>query len=88
MMSDEVELIATGVKQQGNPRKIHATMPEYVGKHLWIFVAVFAVQEPARSNQDFDSENLLTIEGPGCYWCEQVWKSTIGSKCPGVPDEQ
>ncbi len=77
----------SGILQEGDPRKIHATMPEYAGRHLWIYAAVFKVEEPARSQQNFDSENLLTIEGPMCFHCEQMWYSSIGSKCPGEPSD-
>lgn len=35
---------STGVKVQGNPAKIHATLPEFSGRHLWIFAGVWRVE--------------------------------------------
>lgn len=78
---------ATGIMQQGDPRKIFATMPEPNGKHLWTYVAIFKTANPAREHQDFDTGNLLSIVGPGCFHCEQQWNPTIGSKCPGAPND-
>lgn len=75
-----------GIRQQGG-HKAHATLPEPNGRHLWIFAGMWRVQNPAASHQNFDVENLLTVEGPGCFWCEQTWKPTIGAKCPGEPKE-
>lgn len=72
------------IMQQGG-HKAHAKVPEPNGRHLWIFVGMWQVSNPAASHQNFDVENLLTVEGPGCYWCEQTWVPTIGSKCPGEP---
>lgn len=74
------------VKQQG-AHKLHAEIPEFKGRHLWCFFGVWQVANPAASAQNFDVENLLTVEGPGCWWCEQQWKPTIGSKCPGEPGD-
>jgi hypothetical protein len=77
----------TGVQVAGNPAKVHARLPEFNGRHLWVFAGVWQVANPAASAQSFDMENLLTIEGPGCFWCEQRWVPTIGAKCPGEPTE-
>jgi len=46
------------------------------------------VDNPARAftigqTQHLDLENLLTLEGPCCFWCEQVWTRTLGSRCRG-----
>lgn len=75
----------TGVKVVGDPAAIAGRMPEFKGRHLWVFVGMWQVANPAASAQDFDMENLLSIDGPGCFWCEQVWRPTIGAKCPGDP---
>jgi hypothetical protein len=48
------------------------------GKHLWIMLSVFALADPTAITRpgaiNLDHENLLTIEGPGCYKCEQEYK--------------
>ena len=58
-------------------------VPQTPGKHLWTFVGVWKVDNPVATRQLFDSENMLTVVGPGCFWCEQQWSPTIGVKCPG-----
>lgn len=72
----------TGISQQSK-QKYHATLPPPNGRHLWVFTGVWQVIDPVRSHQNFDLENLLTMEGPGCLWCEQVWRADIGAHCPG-----
>lgn len=79
-------ITSTGIIQDAT-HKAHAGLTEYNGRHLWTVLALFAVSNPARSQHDLDTENLLTIEGPGCLHCEQVWRPDIGSKCPGEPTE-
>jgi hypothetical protein len=33
-----------------------------------------------------DQENLLTIVGPGCFYCEQPWSPRLARRrCPGEP---
>lgn len=49
------------------------------GKHLWIVMAMFGVN-PGAARVDLDRENLLTIEGPGCYWCEQPWSKELAHR--------
>jgi hypothetical protein len=77
----------TGIRAQGDA-KYSATLPEPNGRHLWVFLGMWQVANPAASHQNFDMENLLTVEGPGCFWCEQKWVPTIGSKCPGTPEPE
>lgn len=54
-----------------------------LGKHLWVVMSVFRVS-PGLKRFDLDRENLLTIEGPGCYWCEQPWTEELSRQpCGG-----
>lgn len=62
------------------------------GEHLWAMFAVFRIRNP-ESVMDpavpkyMDLENLLTVEGPGCYKCEQYYKPAVAAlPCPGEPD--
>lgn len=66
-----------------------AKLPEHVpGVHLWIAMAMYRVR-PGQERYDLDTENLLTIEGPGCYWCEQDWKPGLEKlPCKGGPEIQ
>lgn len=77
----------TGIVQDVTD-KAHSRVPDHDGRHMWIVGAVFRVANPARAQHDLDRENLLTIEGPGCWHCEQPWRPNIGAKCPGEPKEQ
>mgnify|MGYP001569789450 CR=1 FL=1 len=62
----------------------HGTLPEQVpGQHLWICVAMYRVKPAISVEYHLDTENLLTIEGPGCYWCEEPWTEAV-AKTPCV----
>lgn len=64
----------------------NARLPDRVpGEHLWIVVSMFRVR-PEQPKHFLDTENLLTIEGPGCYWCERTWEpGAEKTRCPGEP---
>lgn len=83
-MADRI-IHSTGIQQEA-ASKHSAQLPEFNGRHLWIFTGMWRVENPARSQQNFDMENLITVEGPGCFWCEQMWNPTMGAKCPGDPN--
>jgi hypothetical protein len=59
------------------------------GEHLWTMFAVFRIAHPETAtdpgvNKFLDLENLLTIMGPGCYICEQMYSPEVAaSPCPG-----
>jgi hypothetical protein len=61
-------------------------LPEYDGRHVWVVVAMFRITNPARSEYLLDRESLATVDGPGCFHCEQTWSPTLGAKCPGDPN--
>ena len=67
----------------------HAKLPEHVpGEHLWIAVAMYRVR-PDQQKHFLDTENLLTIEGPGCFWCEKPYQPGMeNSRCTGGPEIQ
>lgn len=56
------------------------------GQHLWVFIGVWRVTDPASRKQVFDTENMITIEGPGCYWCEKHYDEAADT-CPGDPGD-
>lgn len=57
------------------------------GEHLWVCVSMFKVTPVADAKYLLDTENLLTIEGPGCYWCTKQWTPEVAkTKCCGGPD--
>ncbi len=61
--------------------------PEPVpGKHLWIVSGAWRVGDNFDPTKQIhlDTENLITLEGPGCMWCEEVWTPERAAKpCPG-----
>jgi len=78
------ELTSSGVRIQ--VVKFHGNkLPDREpGKHLWVMLAMFRVQPALGDRFDLDRENLLTIEGPGCYWCEHPWSEDVAAKpCGG-----
>lgn len=68
------------------------------GEHLWIVSAIFKVsqvtietlnrgEDPGAVN--LDHENLLTIEGPGCWKCEEKYSKRMSfRRCTGSMDLQ
>jgi hypothetical protein len=60
------------------------------GEHLWITIAAYKV-DPEKSLSGgptiLDYENLLSVEGPGCYYCESEYNTLIASRrCKGHGD--
>jgi len=58
------------------------------GEHLWIIAAAWHAINPGNPHRLLDAENLLSINGPGCWKCELPWSPEIdGTPCTGeVPD--
>jgi hypothetical protein len=60
------------------------------GEHLWIWSVVFRA-DPVKladptSTPMLDHENLLSIAGPGCFYCQRSWGGALaGERCPGHP---
>jgi hypothetical protein len=62
------------------------------GKHMWIIAAMYqvinpaAVYDPGANTQvHLDAENLLTVEGIGCFKCEKDWSPDIERRfCQGI----
>jgi hypothetical protein len=56
------------------------------GIHQWIVMASWAVKNPRATQYQLDVENLLTIEGPGCFVCEEPFNEQMAAlPCPGEP---
>ena len=79
--SDGGGIIDLGQKREAQ-HKWHSDPPPFTGRHLWVVVSTWHIAEPARDQYILDVENLITIDGPACYWCEETWSPTIGAKCP------
>lgn len=49
-------------------------LPEFKGKHYWVVFCMYAVTDPGREGErHLDSENFVSLEGPGCFFCEEPW---------------
>lgn len=76
--------------QQVPDHRVHADLPRLIpGVHLWVMVASWQVNPEAmfaEGAQTFmDLENMLSVDGPGCLWCERPWTPTLAaSYCPGT----
>jgi len=79
-----------GIKQEGRDKAGADLTDPGRGKHLWTVMALYRITNPAVSQDPggqilMDRENLLTIEGPGCFKCEKPWTPDIGRRfCQGV----
>jgi hypothetical protein len=63
----------------------HASIDWQPGQHLWTVLGMWKVR-PEHDQFLLDTENLLTIEGPGCYVCEQEYTPERAAQpCPGDP---
>jgi hypothetical protein len=68
-------------------------VPDYdprSGDHLWMVLTMYQVDpaaflDPTRT-PILDQKNLLTVQGPGCFHCEQPYTQRLASRrCPGEP---
>jgi len=89
-MSDTVqpgEIAGTGIKVSvGKPDALAARMRslDKPGSHLWVYLVTFAVQNPRAEHVEFDTENLVSIGGPGCYKCEHAFSNRVARQpCRG-----
>lgn len=57
------------------------------GIHMWVITGAWHIVDPSPvASVHLDVENLLTLGGPGCYECEQMWTPAIAAQpCPGDP---
>lgn len=58
--------------------KAYAPLPkQVVGQHLWVMAGLWRVHNPTAGQVELDRENLLTIDGPGCLWCEKPYSESL-----------
>lgn len=60
------------------------------GEHLWIVTTAHkvnpAVWTEASHTPMLDRETLLSVAGPGCYYCEKVYTPLLATRrCTGEP---
>lgn len=82
--------MSDGIKQEARDKANAPLTDPGRGKHLWFVMAMYQVTDPAVSMKPdgviyMDRENLLTIEGPGCFKCEKHWTPDVERRwCQGV----
>lgn len=78
----------TGQTQYVDPSDYNRT-PEFdprTGDHLWIILSTYRWGGPTVERPTLDTENLLAVVGPGCYFCEQRWTEHLSKRrCKGRP---
>ena len=77
----------TGVGQEAVSKYHVQDLPKApAGQHQWITLAMYRTNNPDADQQNLDMENLLSIEGPGCFVCEQPYSREVAARpCPGEP---
>lgn len=58
------------------------------GNHLWLMHAAFQVDPSTwgpHTRPHLNSEALVAIAGPGCFYCEQPYALVKHSRCKGKP---
>lgn len=58
------------------------------GEHLWSWAVLYRAAPDKLGDPThtpiLDMENLLSVAGPGCYYCEAVYTPLLASRrCPG-----
>jgi hypothetical protein len=76
---------STGVKQE-IPSELDRTPPfdPRTGEHLWTMITMYRWGGPGVERPTLDMENLLSVVGPGCYYCEQPYSEYLAKRrCKG-----
>lgn len=62
-----------------------AALPEVVpGEHCWVTAALWRVTDPKAEKFHLDLENLISIDGPGCFHCGVTFAEPKAKQpCPG-----
>lgn len=67
-------IVGTGIVVEARSKAGKNIPEQEERKHLWNLIAVFRIGDPTAEQFDMDMENLVTIQGPGCYFCEQLYE--------------
>lgn len=83
----KLQTVSTGITVEASRFHHNPNMPPpKPGEHQWMVLAMWRVDRPDGERFDLDTENLMTIEGPGCFVCEQPYSPEMAAEpCPGEP---
>ena len=77
---------STGLKIEARHKYGAAIPTPKPGQHLWIVTGCWQVVDPTADRFELDVETLLTVDGPGCWVCEEIWTPELAAKpCQGEP---
>jgi hypothetical protein len=83
----EIKTGGSGIQQEVNKNLGVPAFDPRTGNHLWVMVGMWRVDpEKAVSGEQMllDTENLINVNGPGCYYCEKPYNHPLASKrCKG-----
>lgn len=72
-----------GPKCEAKPFHNQPIPAKVAGEHLWIMTGLWRVN-PTRDQVHLDMENLISVDGPGCFWCEETYSPALSAKqCRG-----
>jgi len=78
------QLRDTGIKVRVDNRHHKPIEDPGPGKHFWILTGLWRVANPTSNNFMLDAENLVTVDGPGCYKCEGLYTDELAAQpCKG-----
>lgn len=84
--------VATGSGVYQESGTVPFKIPDYdprSGDHFWVMGLLYKVdpEKLAAGEQGIlDTENLVSMQGPGCYYCEQVYTPLLAKRrCNGDP---
>jgi hypothetical protein len=71
--------------------KINGPVPEWTGAHFWAMVFIHRVNPakmlaPGAELVHFDTESLVTSQGPVCLHCASSWPADSNRCTNAVPD--
>lgn len=77
----------TGIKIEANHKFHKSLVDPGPGKHFWVVTGLWTVSNPSSEQFILDVENLVTVDGPGCFKCEELYTDVIASQpCKGSMD--
>jgi len=86
------EIISTGQTVHVDPLDRIPNYDPRRGDHLWIVTGVWRVDPEDWVSDDptveplLDQENLISVAGPGCFYCERYYTPWLGRRrCQGEP---
>lgn len=76
---------ANTVRVAAEVHRVPAYDPD-TGAHLWVVTAYWKVNPSDDGLPILDRENMISLFGPMCYWCERAYSPAVeAERCLGRP---